>query len=106
MLRLLAIRTAAAGILLLILAIPLVVLYNRAQERASKELAALNERLEQKVEVQQDHEEELKEAISDLERFTAVSAGRESRIIELKSEVNILLGELNRDKRYNIDKTD
>lgn len=101
-----ALNEIASGALLLLLAIPLVVLYNSAQRRASQELAKLNKRLEQDVEDQKAHAEELNDAIHDLERFNAVTAGRETRIIELKGEVNDLLGQLNRNKRYNIDKTD
>ena len=101
-----AIDEIASGALLLLLAIPLVVLYNSAQRRASMKLAELNKRLEQDVESQKSYAEELKDAIRDLERFNAVTTGREMRIIELKGEVNELCGQLNRTKRYNIDKTD
>jgi len=101
-----AVNEVASGILLLVLAVPLVVLFNRAQKAASNELAELNERLKCDVQGQKTHAEDLEDAIKDLERFNAVTAGRESRVIELKNEVNELLGQLNRAKRYNIDKID
>jgi hypothetical protein len=97
---------AASGCLLLALAIPLVLLYNTAQHRASKELTQLNAQLREDVTGQKARELELKDAIRDLKRFNAVSAGREIRIIELKGEVNALLIQMNKQKRYNIDKAD
>ena len=96
----------ASGVLLLVFAVPLVVLYNRAQKHAANELAELNEQLKEDVEGQKTHAEELEDAIKDLERFNAVTAGRENRIIELKHEVNDLLVQQNQAKRYNIDKAD
>ncbi|MEA2068578.1 MAG: hypothetical protein U9P12_05205 [Verrucomicrobiota bacterium] len=100
------IHEVAAGLFLLVMAVPLVMLYNCSHQRASEELAELNARLQQDVEGRKNREEELKDAIHDLERFNAVSSGRESRIIELKAEVNELLKQTNRKARYNIDKTD
>jgi hypothetical protein len=91
------------GIILLMLAVPLVVLYNRAQNRTSQAMAKLNIRLQEEVESQKNHEKELEDAIRDLGRLNAVSTGRESRIIQLKSEVNTLLEQLNQEKRYNVD---
>jgi hypothetical protein len=104
-LKALTIEKAATGLFLLVMAIPLIALYSRMQSRVTHELSSLNARLQQDVEVQRQRESELKEAMHDLERFTAVSAGRETRIIELKAEVNELLGRLKFDKRYNMDKT-
>ncbi|VGO17662.1 hypothetical protein PDESU_06263 [Pontiella desulfatans] len=106
MLREQAIRKAASGLFLLLMAVPLVLLYNQAQLRASKELAVLNSQLKQDVEGRKERESELQDAIHDLERFNAVTAGRENRIIELKAEVNELLQQVNRPQRYNIDKAD
>jgi hypothetical protein len=101
-----AVQETAAGLFLLVMAVPLVVLYNRSHQRAAEELAELNARLQQEIEGQKTREEELKDAIHDLERFNAVSSGREDRIIELKAEVNELLKEMNRQPRYNTDKAD
>lgn len=101
-----ALRLVAADLGMLLLAIPLISLFSRTQKKAAEELSVLNTRLQHDVELQQSREEELKDAISDLERFNAVSSGREMRIIELKAEVNELLLQLKREKRYNIDKID
>ncbi len=101
-----AIRAYVAGAFLLVMVVPLITLYNRAQKRAAKNLSEMNARLRKDVGQQRRREEELKDAIHDLERFNAVSAGRESRVIELKKEVNVLLEQLKRTKRYNIDRTD
>ncbi len=46
--------------------------------------------------------EELQKKISDLERFNKLTVDREIRMIELKSEVNKLLKELGREKKYSI----
>jgi hypothetical protein len=99
-------RKGLTGLFLLLMAFPLVALYSRSQMKASDQLAALNNRLKLDVENQKNREIELKDAIRDLERFNAVSVGRENRIIELKSEVNMLLKEMKRQKRYNVDQAD
>lgn len=96
----------AAGLGMLFLATPLISLFNRTRKKAEEELSSMNISLHHDIDQQQSREEELKDAISDLERFNAVSAGRESRIIELKAEVNELLQQLKREKCYNIDKID
>lgn len=98
-----AVSKGTASIFLLMLAVPLVVLYSRAQDRAAQQMAKLNARLQEDVEDQKEREDELKDAIRDLERFNAVTVGRENRIIELKAEVNTLLEQMNRKKRYNVD---
>lgn len=100
----LAVQRGSAGLFLIIMTIPLSVLYSRSQNLTSVELSKLNARLQQDVELQKERETELKDAIADLERFTAVSAGRETRIIELKREVNELLEKQNKEKRYNVGK--
>ena len=91
------------GMFLLAMAFPLIALYTRARVKSSRQLASLNERLQQDVEIQKKREVELKDAIHDLERFNAVAVGREGRIIELKAEVNTLLEQANRTKRYKVD---
>jgi hypothetical protein len=102
LLRGMAIRHGIAGMSLLALAVPLVVRYNRARSRAAEELAQLNARLQEDVENRKGREDELRDAIRDLERFNAVATGRENRIIELKNEVNALLEQMNRGKKYNV----
>lgn len=94
----------ANGLFLLVMAYPLIALYNRARVTSSKKLAALNERLQQDVETGKKREIELQDAIHDLERFNSVAVGREGRIIELKAEVNALLKQAKRSKRYNVDR--
>jgi len=99
-------RNILSALILIILALPLVFVTRKAERTFSLETEALNARLKQDVSLQKTREEELKDAISDLERFNAVSAGRESRIMELKHEVNELLDKLNLEKRYSIDQAD
>lgn len=101
-----ALRTSFAGLGMLALAIPLILIFSQYQRKAAAELSDMNDRLQHDVELQHTREEELKDAISELQRFNAVTAGRESRVIELKAEVNTLLEKLNREKRYNIERTD
>jgi hypothetical protein len=101
-----AISAVVSGIALILLALPLVIITRKTERVLTLETEALNTRLKQDVAQQKNREKELKEAISDLERFNAVSAGRESRVIELKTEVNELLQQMNLEKRYNIEQTD
>lgn len=102
----LAIRTMGIGTFLLAMAFPLIVLYNRTQAKSARETDKLNARLQQDVSKQKEREAELEDAICDLERFNNVAVGRETRIIELKAEVNTLLEQMNRQKRYTIDHED
>jgi hypothetical protein len=102
----LAIRTMVSGLFLITMAVPLVLLYNQAQQKTSQELAELNALLKDDVEGRMEHEQELQDAIADLERFSTVTTGREMRILELKAEVNALLAQSNKPHRYNIDKSD
>lgn len=101
-----AMFTVFATIVLSILALPLVLAARQTERLLTMESEANNVRLRQDVSIQQTKEKELREALSDLERFSSVSAGRESRIIELKAEVNELLEQTRMKKRYNIDNTD
>ncbi len=98
----LALRTVAIAIFLYAMAFPLILLYNRVQAKTAQKMAGLNTRLQQDFIKQKEREAELEDAIHDLERFNAVAIGRENRIIELKAEVNTLLEQINRPKRYNI----
>ncbi len=97
-------RESLAGIFLLVLVIPLVILYNQTEQKNSRELSRLNARLQHDVSLQKEKAQELKDAINDLERFSSVAAGRESRVIELKKEVNELLDRLNEPPRYSAEK--
>ncbi|MCF7817483.1 MAG: hypothetical protein K9M54_06355 [Kiritimatiellales bacterium] len=94
-------RSVATGFFLLITAIlPMVALYRYAYTAAARSTAQLNAELKQKVARQKEREAELQDAIRDLERFNAVAVGRENRILELKNEVNTLLEQQHRQKRY------
>lgn len=95
----------ASGALIL-LALPLVVVTRRTERLLTLESEALNARLMQDVSMQQTREKELREALSDLERFSSVSVGRESRIMDLKAEVNELLEQMHQGKRYNTESID
>ena len=97
----LAIRTVGIGVFLLAMAFPLILLYNRARTKTVRETADLNARLQQDVNNRKEREAELEDAIHDLERFNNVAVGRETRVIELKAEVNTLLEQMGRQKRYN-----
>ena len=96
------VQSMATGLFLLIMAFPLAALFHRAKQRTSKQVDELNALLRKDVEQRKAREVELEDAIRDLERFNAVTVGRESRIIELKAEVNTLLEQMNRKKRYTI----
>ncbi len=91
---------------LLVMAIPLILLFHRARTYSIHQVEELNAELQRDYEKLKKHEDELEDAIADLERFNAVTTGREERIIELKTEVNTLLEELNRPKRYTSTPTD
>ena len=45
-------------------------------------------------------EEEREKALVEIERFNKLMMGREKRVIEIKKEVNVLLGELGRQPQY------
>ena len=97
------IRSISSGFFLLIMVVPLIALYNRTQTKTSKQLNALNTKLQQEIETQKMKELDLRDAIHDLERFTALSVGREERVIELKVEVNALLKQAKQPPRYTVD---
>ena len=96
-------RKIINGMFLLIMAFPLVALFHRAKVQTLKKMAVLNERLRHDVAERKKRELELEDAIHDLERFNSVTLGRENRVIELKAEINTLLEQMNRQKRYNMD---
>jgi len=100
-----AIQSGVSGLFLIAMVFPLIFLYNRARARSTRQLAKLNAQLQQDFIRQKKREVELEDAIHDLERFNTVTLGRENRIIELKAEVNTLLEQMKREKRYNIDST-
>lgn len=85
---------------LILMAFPLIALYKRAGTRSSLQEKSLNSHLQQDNDQLKEHEKQLEHAIQDLERFNTLATGRELRIIELKREVNGLLEEMNRPKRY------
>lgn len=45
-------------------------------------------------------DKKLQETLSEIERFNRLMTGRESRVVEMKKEVNALLAELGRDSQY------
>jgi PAS domain S-box-containing protein len=47
-------------------------------------------------------EQELKQRMEDLERFNRLTMGREQRMIQLKGEINALLEEMGREKKYRV----
>jgi PAS domain S-box-containing protein len=47
-------------------------------------------------------EEELKQNVSELEQFSKLAVGREMKMIQLKEEINILLGQLGQSDKYKI----
>ncbi len=99
----LAIRTIAIGVFLYAMAFPLILLYNHTQVKSARKTADLHAQLQQDFIKQKERETELEDAIRDLERFNHVAVGRETRIIELKAEVNTLLERMKQKKRYAID---
>ncbi len=98
--RSLALHTEAIGLFLVAMAFPLIFLYNQTLKKSTRQLGDLNARLQQDLARRKKREEQLRDAIHDLERFNAVALGREKRIIELKAEVNTLLEQMKRQKRY------
>ena len=104
LLRALALRTLLISIFLYAMAFPLIALYNRTHEKVARKLAELNTRLQQDAIKQKAREVELEDAIRDLERFNAITLGREDRIIGLKAEVNTLLEQMKRKNRYGSEK--
>jgi hypothetical protein len=83
-----------------------IVLYTAATKETLHGLNARNKKLEEDLQLLQGTEKKLREVIRDNERFNALTFGREERIIRLKSEVNQLLAQMQREKRYNVDKMD
>jgi hypothetical protein len=61
----------------------------------------MNAKLRDDYQKTKKHESELQDANRDLQRFNAMATGREQRILELKDEVNTLLQEMQKPKRYN-----
>jgi hypothetical protein len=54
----------------------------------------------QDVTERKENEEKLQETLVGIERFNKLMIGRESRVIEMKKEVNTLLAELGREPQY------
>ena len=64
-------------------------------ESRTKELSNTNQQLQAK-------EERMQKESKETERFNQLAVGRELKMIDLKQEVNALLGELGRDEEYRI----
>ncbi|MEE9536861.1 MAG: hypothetical protein V3V51_05395, partial [Desulfobacterales bacterium] len=47
-------------------------------------------------------EDELRQKVDELQRFSKVAFGREKKMIQLKEEINELLDQMNQDKKYKI----
>jgi len=47
-------------------------------------------------------DEELKERMEELERFSRLTVNREEKMIQLKEEINALLEQMGKEKKYNI----
>ena len=47
-------------------------------------------------------EKELKERMEDLERFSNLTVDREEKMIQLKDEINTLLGQMCQEEKYKI----
>ena len=70
------------------------------RKEAEAELTEANEYLRLGQEQLKANEKRLKESLEELERFNNLTVGREQRMIELKQQVNELLGELGREEQY------
>jgi hypothetical protein len=68
----------------------------------TKELKQRNVGLDQEILERKKVEEELRENMVELERFSKMSVGREERMIELKEEINELLRNLGQHDKYKI----
>ena len=60
--------------------------------------------VKQDITEQKHMEEKLRLNVEELERFNKLAIGREIKMIQLKEEINDLLGELNQDQKYKIAK--
>jgi len=76
-------------------------LEKRVQERTA-ELAEVNKGLAQEVAERKLAEEEIKKKADELEKFNKLALGRELKMIELKKEINALLGKLGEEPGYKI----
>jgi hypothetical protein len=86
---------------MLLMAGILIVLCRRARTRSLQHIQEMNAKLRDDYQKTKKHESELQDANRDLQRFNAMATGREQRILELKDEVNTLLQEMQKPKRYN-----
>ena len=77
----------------------LVTAYDRQEKEieqrnaAEQQLRALNQQL-------QANEKRIEEESKELERFNNLAIGRELKMVELKQEINTLLGEFGREEKY------
>ncbi|MCL4818211.1 MAG: response regulator [Vicinamibacteria bacterium] len=72
----------------------------RKLEEKVEQLQQANRALEEDVAERRRAESRVAEQLSELQRWHRATVGRESRVLELKSEVNALLAELGRPPRY------
>jgi uncharacterized protein (DUF2132 family) len=67
---------------------------------SEQQLKAANQQLEAKEQALQKSQTELKEKLAEVERFNKVMVGRELTMIKLKEEINSLLEEMGKPKKY------
>lgn len=94
------------GIFCIIAVFLSVFIYSAGTKETLYELNIRNRQLEEDLQLMKNTEKKLREVIRDNERFNSLTLGREERIIQLKSEVNQLLSQMQREKRYNVNKMD
>lgn len=83
-----------------------IVFYTEATKAKHEGLNARNKELQEELHLLQAKEKKLRDIIRDNERFNTLTLRREERVIQLKAEVNQLLAQMQREKRYNVDKMD
>jgi flagellar basal body-associated protein FliL len=87
---------------LLTMGFTLIMLYHRARRKCTRQQMELSAKLKNDYAKLKKQKSQLEDAVRDLERFNALVTGREERMLELKNEVNALLKEMGRPKRYHL----
>ena len=73
---------------------------SKSHEGLEEEVKVRTEELEADIEERKKIEKALQKRLHELEVFHKASVGRELKMVELKKEINELLAELGRDKKY------
>ena len=71
-------------------------------EERTNELRTINEQLQEEIAERNQAEEDLQKRLQELEIYYKATIGREGRIIELKQQVNKLLVQLGKEKKYDV----